>query len=125
MIWLAIAVGGAIGAAVRHGVNVAVHVRYATSFPHGIFVVNAAGCLVIGVLAGLLASTRLHMSEITRAFVFVGVLGGFTTFSSFALDTLTLARGGHVAMAMGNALGQLVVGLLAVWVGYALGVWRS
>jgi CrcB protein len=125
MIWFAIALGGALGAAVRHGVNVAVHVRYATSFPVGIFVVNATGCLVIGLLAGLLASTRMHMSEVSRAFLFVGVLGGFTTFSSFALDSLTLMRGGHVAAAMGNAIGQLVVGLVAVWVGYALGAWRS
>ena len=125
MIWFAIALGGALGAAARHGLNVAVHARYAVLFPLGIFVVNAAGCLAIGLLAGLLSSSRIHMSEVARAFVFVGVLGGFTTFSSFALDTLTLVRGGHVAAAMGNAIGQLVVGLVAVWVGYALGAWRS
>jgi CrcB protein len=125
VIWLAIAAGGALGSAVRHGVNIALHTRYSAAFPWGTFVVNAAGCFAIGALAGALAAERLHLNEIGRAFVFVGVLGGFTTFSSFGLDTLTLAKSGAVMQAAGNVAGQLIVGLGAVWIGYGLGSWRG
>lgn len=120
MILLAIAVGGGTGALLRHWVNHVVQSRYGAAFPLGIFLVNAIGCLAIGLVAGLLASARVHISETGRAFIVVGILGGFTTFSSFGLDTFTLARGGQVGAAAFNAVGQLVVGLLAVWAGYAL-----
>jgi len=123
MIWFAIAAGGASGAAARHALNTLVQNRYALS-PTGIFVVNALGCLAIGLLAGLVASGRLHLGETTRLFLFVGVLGGFTTFSAYGLDTLTLARGGHVTLAAVNAVGQVAAGLAAVWVGFAAGSWR-
>ena len=124
MTWLVIAAGGASGAAARHALNTLVQNRYAL-FPVGIFVVNAAGCLAIGVLAGLVAGGRLQLGETMRLFLFVGVLGGFTTFSAYSLDTLTLARGGHVMLAAVNAVGQVVAGLLAVWAGFAAGAWRS
>ena len=105
----------------RHGLNAAVHVRYSATFPWGIFLVNALGCFLIGLLAGVLAAARVHVGELGRAFLVVGVLGGFTTFSSFGLDTFTLVRGGHIAQALLNAAGQVVVGLGAVWAGYVLG----
>ncbi len=123
MIWLAIAAGGAFGAAARHALNTLVQSRYAL-FPAGIFAVNAAGCLAIGLLAGLAAAGRLQLGETMRLFLFVGVLGGFTTFSAYSLDTLALARGGHVTLAAVNAAGQMVVGLLAVWAGFTAGAWR-
>jgi fluoride exporter len=123
MIWLAIAAGGALGAMARHALNTAVPIR-ADGFPSGIFLVNIVGCLAIGLLAGLLATTRVHMSELTRIFLVVGVLGGFTTFSAYGLDTLTLARGGHAGLALLNAAGQVIAGLFAVWVGFAAGSWR-
>jgi len=106
-------------------VNSAVQLRAATSFPIGIFLVNVSGCLAIGLFAGLVASGRLNVSDTARSFVVVGVLGGYTTFSSFSLDTMTLARGGQPSLALANALGQLVMGLAAVWVGFALASWRS
>jgi len=109
-----------MGALLRHWVNHLVQSRAGADFPLGIFVVNAIGCLAIGIVAGLIASTRIHVSEIGRAFIVVGILGGFTTFSSFGLDTFTLARGGQFGTAAVNAVGQLVVGLLAVWAGYAI-----
>lgn len=123
MIWLAIAAGGACGAAARHAVNTLVQSRSAL-FPVGIFAVNAIGCLAAGILAGLVASGRLHIGETMRLFIFVGVLGGFTTFSAYSLDTLTLARGGHGTLAAANAIGQAVVGLSAVWVGFVAASWR-
>jgi fluoride exporter len=125
MLWLVIAAGGALGAAARHGLNVVLHSRFlSTTFPAGIFVVNVVGCATVGLLAGLLAVERFEAGEYLRAFVFVGVLGGFTTFSSFGLDTLVLARGGQAGLAAFNAVGQPVVGLAAVWLGFAAGSWR-
>ena len=124
MIWLAIACGGALGATARHALNVAMHTGTAARVPWSTFAANALGCLAIGLVAGLLASTRVHVGEIGRAFLVVGVLGGFTTFSAFGLDTLTLVRGGQGGLAALNVAGQLVVGLSAVWLGYAVGTWR-
>jgi CrcB protein len=123
VIWVAIAVGGALGAMARHAVNHFLQGRAGT-FPAGIFLVNALGCLAIGVFAGLLASTRIQVGEAGRTFIIVGLLGGFTTFSSYGLDTLTLARSGHMALAVSNALGQVVVGLAAVWLGFTAASWR-
>jgi CrcB protein len=120
VILLAIAVGGGTGALLRHFANQLVQGRFGAAFPIGIFLVNVAGCLTIGLVAGLIASARVNIGEIGRAFIVVGILGGFTTFSSFGLDTFTLARGGQIGAALFNAVGQLVLGLGAVWVGYAL-----
>jgi len=120
MTLIAIAIGGAIGAVARHLLNHLVHRRYGVDpFPIGIFAVNVLGCLAIGVIAGLLASDRVQMSAAVRNFLIVGVLGGFTTFSSFGLDTLTLARGGHAAAAFWNVIGQVGLGLAAVWAGFS------
>src|SRR5262245_58825030 len=125
MLWLVIAIGGALGAGARHALNVGVHARFfSATFPAGIFIVNMVGCAVIGLLAGMIAVQRIEAGELLRAFLFVGVLGGFTTFSSFALDTLVLARGGNIGMAALNAFGQPVLGLAVAFLGYALGSWR-
>ncbi|HUR19556.1 MAG TPA: fluoride efflux transporter CrcB [Vicinamibacterales bacterium] len=120
MILLAIAAGGAIGAVLRHFANQVVQARFGAGFPLGIFLVNVVGCLAIGIVAGFIAAGRIHVGEAGRAFIVVGVLGGFTTFSSFGLDTFTLARGGQLAAAAFNAFGQLLLGVAAVWAGYAL-----
>ena len=123
---MAVALGGALGSMARHGVNRLVHGRWlSTSFPVGTVVVNLLGCLVIGLLAGLIASERIAMRANWREFVFVGVLGGFTTFSTFGFDTLVLARGGGVSPAALNVAAHVIGGLAAVWVGYALGATRS
>jgi fluoride exporter len=121
--WLAVAAGGALGATARHLLNGAPQGRW-SSFPAGIFAINALGCLTIGVLAGLLASGRFQMGEFGRLFLVVGVLGGFTTFSAYGIDTLTLARGGHGGLALLNAIGQPIFGIAAVWIGFSLGSWR-
>jgi fluoride exporter len=119
--WLAVALGGALGSMARHGVNVLVARRGGPSVPYATLTVNLLGCAVIGVLAGLLASDRMSMTPTARLFVFVGVLGGFTTFSSFGLDTFTLAREGRLATAFWNVAVQVVVGLAAVAGGYFVG----
>ena len=121
MVWMAIAVGGALGSMARHGVNVLVQGRWPmTRFPLATFVVNVAGCLVIGVLAGLIMSGRITPRLYWREFVFVGILGGFTTFSTFGLDTVTLARTQSMTPAVWNVIGQVALGLLAVQAGILL-----
>lgn len=121
--WVAVAVGGALGSVARHGVNHLVHVRLlSTRFPLGTIVVNLVGCFVIGVLAGLLADNRITLRFYWREFIFVGVLGGFTTFSTFGLDTLMLARTHSPGAAFLNVAVQMAGGLAAVWAGYRLSV---
>jgi CrcB protein len=105
-------------------VNVLFTHGLARPIPYATGSVNIAGSLAIGWLAGALASGRLVMSTEWRAFVFVGVLGGFTTYSSFMLDTLTLSHAGDRALAAGNVVGQIALGVCAVFLGYAAGTWR-
>ena len=121
--WLAVAVGGALGSVARHGVNHLVNV-YSPSmrFPAGTVIVNLVGCFVIGLLAGLLAADRIAFRFYWREFVFVGVLGGFTTFSTFGLDTLLLTRTHSFGGAFANVALQVLGGLVAVWAGHELGV---
>jgi CrcB protein len=123
MTWIAIAVGGALGSVARHAVNHVVHTHWLSArFPVGIVAVNVSGCLVIGLLAGLLAAERIAMRLHWREFVFVGLLGGFTTFSTFGIDTFLLARTHSPGQAALNVLAQVAGGLVAVWVGYHAGV---
>lgn len=89
MMWLAVALGGALGSVGRHALNQLILQRQiAGSFPLGIFLINVLGSAAIGLVAGAIASGRLSMSDDARTFVMVGLLGGFTTFSAFSLDTL-------------------------------------
>lgn len=122
MTWVAIAIGGALGSMARHAVNHVTHTHWLTTrFPAGTVVVNIAGCFIIGVLAGLLAVDRIRLPFYWREFVFVGLLGGFTTFSTFGLDTFLLSRTHSPGFAFVNVAGQVAGGLLAVWIGYHLG----
>lgn len=122
MIWLAVGVGGAVGSLARHAANVAVNtLTGGRALPYATLVVNLSGCALIGLLAGLLAAGRITMTPAMRVFVFVGVLGGFTTFSTFGLDTFTLARDGQRALAVSNIVAQVMGGLAAVAGGYFAG----
>ena len=122
MTWIAVAIGGALGSVARHGVNHLVHARLLTArFPFGTVAVNVSGCFIIGLLAGLLASDRIALRAHWREFIFVGLLGGFTTFSTFGLDTLFLSRTGSAGQAALNVGLQVIGGLAAVWFGYQLG----
>jgi len=122
MIWIAVAGGGALGSMARHAVNLFFAHALERAVPYATAAVNTAGSLLIGLLAGLLATGRLHMSAELRTFVFVGILGGFTTFSSFMLDTFTLGHGGDHALAFWNVAGQVALGLGLVWAGYRTGL---
>jgi CrcB protein len=122
MIWLAVGAGGALGSMARHGVNIVfVHVL-GRAIPYATATVNLAGSAVIGLLAALIASGRLQWTVETRTFVFVGILGGFTTFSSFMLDTLTLGSSSQQSLAFWNVALQTLCGFAAVWGGYRLGI---
>ena len=118
----AVALGGALGSLARHGVNSAVAHMLGRPVPYATAAVNLLGSAVIGILAGLLASGRLTMAPTMRGFVFVGLLGGFTTFSSLMLDTLTLTQSGQASLAMSNVIAQTAIGLIAVYAGYYLAV---
>ena len=119
MTWIAVALGGALGSVARHAVNATVARMAGQPSPVSTAIVNIVGCAIIGVLAGLIAAGGLRMTAVARTFVFVGVLGGFTTFSSFGLDTLTLAHDGRPLAAAANVLLQVSLGLAAVFIGYS------
>jgi CrcB protein len=122
MIWLAVAAGGALGSMARHGVNIVFAHVLERAIPYATATVNLAGSAVIGLLAALIASGRMQWSAELRTFVFVGILGGFTTFSSFMLDTLTVGSSGQPSLAFWNVVLQTLGGFAAVWSGYRLGI---
>jgi fluoride exporter len=119
MIVLAIAAGGAIGAVARYTFASLVFRAIPTLFPAGTFAVNVAGCLAFGLLAGL-AEQRFALGPLARSFLMVGLLGAFTTFSTFAFESVELLRDGQFAWAALNVGGQVVAGVAGIWVGYVI-----
>jgi CrcB protein len=118
---LFVGIGGFIGSVLRYVLSGAVQEwTRRDDFPVGTLAVNVLGCLVIGLLSQL-AEARGAFSPETRAFVVIGVLGGFTTFSSFGNETINLWRDGEGFLAFVNIAGQVVLGLGAVWLGRVLG----
>ncbi len=113
---LAVGAGGFAGAIARYVLGAAVQRALSSPFPWATFVVNATGCFAIGFLA-VIADERFAMGPLARLFWIAGVLGGYTTFSTFGYETVDLARAGSHGLALANAVGQVVVGLLAVWAG--------
>jgi len=122
MMWIAVVLGGAVGTAARHALNLATTRLISTPVPWATAAVNMIGSLVIGVLAGAIAAERLSMSPWARTFLFVGILGGFTTFSSFMLDSLTLMHTGAPMKAGLNLAGQLALGVALTFGGYYIGL---
>ena len=122
MVYLWVAVGGALGCVARYACT-SLAIRWlGAAFPWGTLLVNVSGSFVIGVLAALVtADGRPALGPDARAFFMVGILGGFTTFSSFSLDTLELARSGAFGAAAANAALSLASCLVAVWLGFAAG----
>jgi CrcB protein len=117
---IAIGVGGAIGALARYLLGGAVHRLMPGFFPYGTFVVNLVGCIAFGVIVGI-AEARIAIGPLGRAFLLIGVLGGFTTFSSFTYETFELMRGGQIWPAAVNVVGQVGLGFLGLWAGFGLG----
>ena len=118
--FVVVGVGGALGTMARHAVNVVVSRLVTHAVPVATGLANLAGCLAIGVLTGLIVGGHVRMSAPVRSFVFVGILGGFTTFSTFGLDTFTLLREGQPLVALTNVAIQVGGGLLALGAGYWL-----
>ena len=115
-----VGVGGFIGAIFRYGLSGFVQ-RSAVivAFPYGTLVVNMLGCLLIGITVGFIDSRQIINPEF-RSFVLVGVLGGFTTYSTFGMETFVLLRDADFLRAAGNVLIHIVLGLVLVWIGYSL-----
>jgi len=117
---LLVGVGGLVGSVLRYLVGVLVRSGSGDSWiPYGTLVVNVVGCFLIGLIAGL-AETRQVLSEATRTFVVVGLLGGFTTFSAFGYESITLAREGQTVAAAANVGLHVGLGLTAVWIGFSV-----
>jgi CrcB protein len=120
MMYLWVALGGALGSVARYACSIGAARWLGTAFPWGTLFVNVAGSFAIGLLAALIAADgRPALGSDARAFVLVGILGGFTTFSSFSLETLNLARGGALGAAAANVGLSLALCFVAVWLGFA------
>jgi CrcB protein len=116
VLWVGL--GGFVGSSLRFLVSGWVHrLIGGGTFPYGTFAVNVIGCLAIGLFGGL-AEHRQLFSATTRLFLLIGLLGGFTTFSTVAFETLTLAHGSDAAKAIANITLQVVFGLIAAWLGF-------
>jgi len=116
-----IAVGGALGSMARFWLAAFVATLLGPQFPWGTILINIVGSFVIGFFSTFTGpGGRYLVSFDARAFVMVGICGGFTTFSAFSLQTLDLARGGHWLWAGGNVVLSVVLCLLAVWLGHLL-----
>jgi fluoride exporter len=115
---LLILLGGGIGAVLRYGVSSLVYQYSSPTFPLGTLVVNLTGSFVIGVLGGLFE--RAIVPPDLRTFLQVGVLGGYTTFSSFGLETTQLLRDGEGLLALANVLASNIGGLLLVIAGFSV-----
>jgi CrcB protein len=122
--YLWVALGGALGSVSRYWINGLVSDKIGAAFPWGTFVINVTGSLVIGI-AGALAIPEGRLDTPTRQFVtqflMVGVCGGYTTFSSFSLQTLNLIRDREWLYAGGNILLSVLLCMIAVWFGWILG----
>jgi len=118
-LYFLIALGGALGSVARFALNGAISTHFGETFPWGTLLVNVTGSFVIGFFATLTGPEgRVFASGNTRAFFMTGVCGGYTTFSSFSLQTLALAREGEWLRAGGNTVGSVVACLVAVWLGH-------
>lgn len=122
--FLLVGAGGALGAMLRYGVSSLAGHFWPSPFPYATLFVNVVGSLAMGVLVGLLARTLPPMQNEIRLFIAVGVLGGFTTFSAFSLDAVTLVERGqwgqsatYMLLSVGLSVGALFAGLLAARMG--------
>ena len=115
-----VAMGGAIGSMARFGISsLVVKQVNPVNFPWGTFSVNILGCMLAGEFL-LVAESMQSISQEARLFVVTGLLGGFTTFSAFGIETLGLLRRGEMLIAISYASLSIIVGVLAMWLSYSL-----
>ncbi|MDR3464355.1 MAG: fluoride efflux transporter CrcB [Xanthobacteraceae bacterium] len=119
MNYLLVFVGGGLGAALRHAVNVASGRAFGTAFPYGTFIINISGSLVMGLIAGYLAF-KGDAAQPWRLFIMTGVLGGYTTFSAFSLDSILLYERGELALAAFYVIGSVALAILGLFAGLTL-----
>ncbi len=118
--FLMVAGGSALGGALRHGVNLTAVRLLGAQFPYGTVTVNIVGSFLMGVFAAYFA-LKGDASAAWRLFLTTGVMGGFTTFSAYSLDTAVLYERGQLGMALGYACGSVVMSIAALFAGLALG----
>lgn len=120
--YLWIAIGGALGSMARYACSSLAAQTLGGTFPWGTLIVNVLGSFLIGIFASLGGPEgRVPLHPDARLFLTVGICGGYTTFSSFSLQTLDLIREGHRAAAVGNIAGSVILCLAAVWAGALAG----
>jgi CrcB protein len=119
-VFVAVAAGGAIGSVSRYGVDRLIEARAVGAFPLSTFVINVSGCLAVGFIIAALVDRR-NTPDWLRAGLVVGFCGGYTTFSTFAQESLDLVEARDVAIALANVGASVVLGILAVLVGTRLG----
>lgn len=117
---LAVAVGSAAGGVARYLLTEAVQLRTGANFPFGTLLVNIVGCFALGFLTQAVLQQH-DASPRLRAFLTIGLCGGFTTFSAFSLETVRMLEEGHVARASGYIGASVVLGMVALWLGMATG----
>ncbi len=116
-----VALGGGVGAVLRYIVSLWEHPFSASAFPLATILVNVAGCAAIGLMAAVLLGPLSHLREPVRLAIIVGVLGGFTTFSTFALEAIELLDAGRIGQALMYILLSNTLGLLAAWALFRIG----
>jgi CrcB protein len=118
--YLLVAIGGALGSMMRYGLSGLVMEMTGGTFPYGTMFVNVSGAMLIGVLASLAAPESLFFLPAPgRLLLMTGVCGGYTTFSTFSLETFNLMRDGEFLPAMANMLLSVILCIISVWIGYS------
>lgn len=126
MLYLLVGLGGALGSMVRFWLSGVTAARIGETFPWGTLVVNITGSFAIGFFFTLTGPEgRVFAGSYTRQFVMFGLCGGYTTFSAFSLQTLSLAREGQWLQAGGNIIGSVLACLIAVWLGHLLAAYLN
>ncbi len=118
--YLFIGLGGFLGSIARYTLSTAVYRAAGESFPYGTLAVNIIGCFIIGLLMTLFQE-QIIVNQNIRLFLIVGILGGFTTFSSFSYETFALMKAGNFIDASMNSVFSLIGCLVATWCGYVIG----
>ena len=124
MNYLLVFFGGGLGASLRHAVKMACAKGFGTAFPYGTFIINISGSTVMGLIAGDLAF-KGEATQHWRLFLMTGILGGYTTFSAFSLDTALLYERGEVSLAALYVLGSVGVSIAGLFAGLALMRWLT